>query len=172
MDYNAWMGKLEATPEGGLTDEERQRIYNLNRRQIQGATNAAAGELERSLSGRGFRGGESGIADTALAGVHMAGAERLGQASTQLAMEEAKRRGDFMLGAGNLEAAWKNAQAQQTAAGAQSRAVDWSKQKFTQYEFPWEQEQAANADLWRYLQMMSGSQQEVYAPYWNAVGGA
>lgn len=80
------------TADVGLSDQERRGIYNLARRQTQGATNAAAGEMEQKLSGKGFRAGESGIADTALGQIYSKGAEQLGSFGQQIASQEAKDR--------------------------------------------------------------------------------
>ena len=80
------------TADIGLSDEERQGIYNLARRQSQGATNAAASELEQKLGTKGFRAGESGIADTALGQLYSKGAESLGQFGQKAALSEAENR--------------------------------------------------------------------------------
>jgi len=48
-------------------------------------------QLAGKLGGRGFRGGESGYADTAYAGEARAGAERLTRASQEIATSEADR---------------------------------------------------------------------------------
>jgi hypothetical protein len=91
----AYWQKNLATPitaEIGLSDQERQGIYNLARRQGQGATNAAAGELEQKMGGRGFTAGDSGIADTALGKIYGAGAEQLGAFGQTIALDEAKNR--------------------------------------------------------------------------------
>jgi len=84
--------KTPITADVGLSDQERQGIYNLARGQTQSATNAAAGEMEQKLSGQGFRPGESGIADSALGKIYSQGAQSLGDFGQQIASKEASDR--------------------------------------------------------------------------------
>ena len=86
--------------------EER---FRAARGQIQAGTKMEMGQMEKYMGGRGFRGGESGIADVAMGRVARGGAERLGQASQQIAESEAARAQGYAglelqrkLGAGGL----------------------------------------------------------------------
>ena len=51
----------------GMTGAESAAKYGLARRQIQGATKTAMEQTKSAMGGKGFRAGESGIADTAMA---------------------------------------------------------------------------------------------------------
>lgn len=86
--------------------EER---YRTARGQIQAGTKTQMGQMEKYMGGRGFRGGESGIADVAMGRIARGGAERLSAASQQIAESEAGRAQGYaglnlqrMLGAGGL----------------------------------------------------------------------
>lgn len=85
------MGERTETPVG-LSDRERQSIYNLGRKQVQSATKTAMEQMTEKLSGAGFRPGESGIADAILAGIAREGTETLGKYGTDIAISEAKSR--------------------------------------------------------------------------------
>jgi len=71
-------------------DRSKQR-FNLAREQIQRGTGIEAAQMQKYMGGKGFRGGESGIADTALGRIARGGAERLSTASQQIAESEAER---------------------------------------------------------------------------------
>lgn len=88
---------------------QQQQRYDLAREQIQRGTKLEAEQMRRYMGGRGFRAGESGLADTALGGVFRGGAERLSQASRAISQDEAARKAQYdqmnlqrMLGAGQL----------------------------------------------------------------------
>lgn len=76
----------------GLSGRERQGIYNLQRRQTQGATAAAAERMREMMGGRGFRMGESGVADTAVGEILSGGAERMGKFAQEQALTERQLR--------------------------------------------------------------------------------
>jgi len=147
-----WMQQMEApiTADIGLSEQERQSIYNLARRQNQSATNAAAEEMLGAMGGRGFRAGDSGIADTAIGKIYGEGAERLGQVGTQTAIEEAKDRFaqnaqlanlnlQRLQGGGSLAAQLKQAQ----LAGAQ---LGLSRDQMEQQQRQWEDELGLKRD--------------------------
>ena len=67
-------------PQPGTTDYQ-QAMYNLARGQIQGQTRTEAEQMKGLMGGRGFRAGESGIADTAIGNILRGGSERLGAQS-------------------------------------------------------------------------------------------
>lgn len=71
-------------------DRSQQR-FNLARGQIQAGTKMQMGQMEKYMGGKGFRGGESGIADTAMGRIARGGAERMGQVTGQIAESEAER---------------------------------------------------------------------------------
>ena len=62
-------------------------MYNLAREQISGQTAADQEYARTQLGGRGFRAGESGIANRALMDIRRGGAERLGTESRKMAMQ-------------------------------------------------------------------------------------
>lgn len=77
----------------GLSDRERQAIYNQSRSNIQSATKAMMGELGGQMAAtRGLRAGESGVADSAMGQLARQGAEQLGQFGSQIAIDEANNR--------------------------------------------------------------------------------
>jgi hypothetical protein len=182
MALNDWLSQLNVPIEerGVLSDAERQRMFNLARRQSAGAMGAGMETLKEQLGGRGFRVGESGAADTAMGKYILGSQEALSQQGTEIATDEAKRRAELaglniqrLTGAGGLQVQQNAVEAQKAAAGAQARLgqsqLEWEKNKFSQ-TFPWEKEQAQMGWLQNLLGMMGQSQQDVYAPYWNAIG--
>jgi hypothetical protein len=177
-----WLQQLQTPAEekGALSDTERRQMFNLARRQSAGALNTGLSTLRSELGGHGFRGGESGIADSALANLVRSNQEALSQEGTKIAMDEAQRRERLaelgqnrLLGAGGLSAQLESIAAQRAAAsGANKNAaaqLAWEKERFGQ-EFPWEQEQSRMTMLSNLLGEMGQSQQQVYAPYWDALG--
>lgn len=175
--------KLLAQPikaKTGLSDIERRGIYNLGRRQIQGATKTAMEQMRTQLGGRGFRAGESGIADTALGQIASQGAERLGAFATQTALEERKRRFEeaAQLGGLNVQrmAAGAGLQGQLAQAGATRSAagmalegrmaeLEFAKERFGQ-EFAYTKEQQSlqnMMDMWRMQQGAQGTAWDRYA---------
>ncbi|MBW1975266.1 MAG: hypothetical protein JRI45_06810 [Deltaproteobacteria bacterium] len=166
----------------GLRGAERQNIYNLARRQIQGGARAEAEQMRTLMGGRGFRAGESGIADTAIQQALRAGTERLGALSGQLAAEEAQRRSQErlqlaglnlqrMTGAGQIGAQFAQAGAQRAAARmAQETALKrlgWEKERFKEYEYPYQQQ----TDAWKRLQWLYGSMLGQQAQDWDRYAG-
>lgn len=86
-----YMDTLAGAPVG-LTDVERQGILNQARGNIMGTTQGLMDTSREAMGGRGFRAGESGIADTALAQIGRSGTEQMGQVATNLALSEAQNR--------------------------------------------------------------------------------
>jgi len=76
----------------GSSEQERAGVYNLARRQIQGATKTAMDQMGEKLGARGWKAGDSGIADAILGKIAMEGAEKLGQESSKIAMNEVNNR--------------------------------------------------------------------------------
>jgi len=72
-----------------------QPRYNIARGQIQSGTRTAMEQAKTYMGGRGFRGGESGIADAPLARIATGGAERLSRASLEIGESEAARRAEY-----------------------------------------------------------------------------
>ena len=71
-------------------DRSQQR-YNIARGQIQSGTRTAIEQAKTYMGGKGFRGGESGIADTAIGRLAKGGAERVSRASLEIGESEAER---------------------------------------------------------------------------------
>lgn len=149
-------------PQIGTAEEERQGVYNLARRQTQGATKTAGEQLQGAMGGKGFRGGESGIADTALAGIYNQGAERMGQMASQQSIAEVKNRFDQslatnrmdldrLLGGGGISAQMAQAAASRAASAASSKLgqdrLAWDKSRFGQ-EFGAQQGQQDWQNKW------------------------
>lgn len=93
-DMTEWLNMLKQpiTAQVGLGERERQQIYNQARGQIQGATRTGMEQMREMMGGRGFRAGESGIADTAIGGVAQAGRQGLQNVSQNIAISEAQNR--------------------------------------------------------------------------------
>jgi hypothetical protein len=179
MALNDWLSALKEPINAGQSKGDLQRQYNQMRSQIQGGTNAMAEQMKGQLAGRGFRVGESGAADTALGQIFQQGGANLAKAGTDVYLDEARRRMDManmnmnrLLGAGGLEAqdlaSKRNAGVARDISGNQ---LAWEKEKFGQ-QFPWEQEQFYMNQAGGLMNSMLQSQQDVYAPYWNAIAGA
>lgn len=98
------MGKLskDISQPTGLSDRDRQGIYNLARRQQQGAVKTAMQSMQDKLGTAGWKVGDSGIADSIMAKMAMQGSEQLGQSAQQIALNERDRRFQEALGLGNL----------------------------------------------------------------------
>jgi len=169
-----WLGQLDKpVEEGVLSEAERQNIYNLARRQNQGALNTGVETAKEQLGSRGFRAGESGFADSAIGEMIRKNQETMGQVGVGIGKEEAQRRERIaelnlnrLLGAGGIAAQHSGGGGAGKAAMAQ---LDWEKEKWGQ-EFPWQQEQARMGQLFDLYGMMGTSQNQVYAPYANAMG--
>lgn len=197
-----WLGELskptEQTPIG-LSEQERSSIYGLGRTQIQGATRASAEAMKEFMGGKGFRAGESGIADTPIAGIMRGGQQQLGDFATSMAAQEAKDRfaqrfqlsqldQQRLLGgagiAGGLETANIGAQATLGAAragagaaryaaglGAETAAnrLGWEQERFKDYTFPYEKQQGSFGNLMQIYGMQQQSQQDRYAPWYQGL---
>ena len=177
-----WMAQLSKPIEAGLSKGDLAREYNQMRGQIQGGTKAMAEEMKGSMLGRGFRSGESGIADSAIGRIYEQGGTNLAAAGTNVYLDEAKRRQDLagmnlqrMLGAGGLEL--QNLASKRTT-GLGSDQLAWDKDRFGQ-QLGFEKEQAAFGQeqtmmdqYMNFLRMMQGSQEEEYGAYRGAKGAA
>jgi len=165
----------------GLGRGERENVYGLARRQIQGGTKTAMEQMRTSMGGRGFRAGESGIADTAMGTIASEGAERLGKFASEQAASEAMRRSEEKMGiaglnvqratgAGQIGASYAQAGAARASAryGAETAAnrLDWEREKFKEYEMPYAQEQ----DAWKRMMDLYGSQTRGQDEAWGRYG--
>lgn len=195
---NYWIDELKKPIEAevGLSDRERQQIYNLGRSQTQGATKAMMGEMSGLMTRRGFRAGESGIADTAIGKIAMQGQQQLGDYARQIAVEEAQNRFaqkaqlaqlnlSRLTGGGQLQLGFDQLAAQRAAQASAGRraqeALKWEKNRWNR-QFKWEknkwnksfqygQERDTTGDMFNLMGMMYGQQQQRYAPYYGALGG-
>lgn len=76
----------DTAPEWGTT-EYQQAMYNQAREQMSGQSKADIDYARTQLGGRGFRAGESGIANKAIMNLRRMGSERLGAASRDIALQ-------------------------------------------------------------------------------------
>ena len=177
---NEWLTELKTPISAGLSTGDLQTQYNQMRNQIQGTWGAGAETLKGQLGERGFRAGESGLADTALGGLYEQGSQALSKGATDVYLDEAKRSQDLanmnlqrLTSGGSLAAELEKIRAQRaatgSAAGGAAARLAWEKEKFGK-QFPWEQEMQATGQLFDLMGMMGGSQQQVYAPYYEALG--
>lgn len=130
-------------------DLSGQRL-GLARETIQRGTQTGLQQARRYMGGRGFRGGESGIADTAFQNIIRGGQEQLGTATRQITADEAARAQGYaglnlqrMLGGGQLGLGGEE---------LQFRGEESSLDRMMQ--------------MWQSLQ---GSQQGRWQPYWQGV---
>jgi len=179
-----YMEQLKSPIRGGavgMTGAESAAKYGLARRQIQGGTKAAMEQAKAAMGGRGFRAGESGIADTAMASIASQGAERLGAAATEQALAETQRIDQLRAqqaglnvqratGAGQIGVGFAQAGAQRAAARmAQETAANrlaWEQEKFKEYQYPYQQQQ----DAWSRLMQLYGSQTAGQDRAWGQYG--
>ena len=175
MSY--WMDELKKPGEldVGLKEEERQGIYNLGRRQMQGAWTAGAEQLKESIGSQGFRAGESGRADTALGGLYAQGAESLGKYGQEIALSEATNRFNQnatveglrqsrLLGGGQLEAQHA---ATSASAGAASDRLKFDKSRWRN-EFAASQQQQQFNNFYNIWRGQSAYQSDAYGQYASA----
>ena len=171
----------------GLSEGERQNIYNLSKRHQAGETRAATDQMVSAMGGRGFKAGESGIADTAIGKIQSEGAERLGRLSSELAANEAKLRGEQKLAEGGLQvsaltgaASAEAAEAQAAAARAAARMsqevqlqrLDWEQEKFKDFTFPMQQQENAWDKMFGMYGMMNQQQNTDWDRYAGMLSGA
>jgi hypothetical protein len=169
----------------GLTDAERQNIYNLARRQQAGETRGALQDTMAVMGGRGFHAGESGIADTVLGQIRGEGAERMGRLSSELAADEAQRRAEqqatekqlqisALTGAGQIEASKAQASAASAAARMNAQVarerLAWEQERYKEYEFPFQQQQSAWDNLFNMYGMQYGAQEQGWDRYADMLG--
>ena len=172
----------------GMTGAESAAKYGLARRQIQGATKTAMEQTKSAMGGKGFRAGESGIADTAMASIASQGAERLGAAATGQAISEiertdAQRQQQAALnlqrqtGAGQIGVGVAQAGAQAAAARASAKSaadrLAWDREKYTTYTHPMMETQfeyGQEQDAWSRLMSLYGSQAQGQGQAWGQYG--
>ena len=95
MGQSPYASFLKSLTEPIEYESRYQPRYNIARGQIQSGTRTALEQAKTYMGGRGFRGGESGIADTALGKIATGGAERLSRASLEIGESEAARRAEY-----------------------------------------------------------------------------
>ena len=76
----------------GLSEKERTNIFNVGRGRIQTATNIAMEQMKETLGEKGFRPGDSGLADTILGKIAMKGQAELSDFGRQIESQESIRR--------------------------------------------------------------------------------
>jgi len=109
MGQSPYAGFLKQLTEPVSYEDRSQQRYNIARGFIQSGTRTAMEQAKTYMGGRGFRGGESGIADTALGKIATGGAERLSRSALEIGESEAERKQAYemmnlqrKLGAGGL----------------------------------------------------------------------
>jgi hypothetical protein len=178
MALQDWLTELKKPISAGLSTQDLQTQYNQMRNQIQGGWNAGLNTLSEQMAKYGARPGEAGRADSTVGQFLTSGSQALSKGATDVYLDEAKRRQDLaqmnlnrLLGAGGLET--QAMQAHAAGAGARASAsiaekqLEWEKQKFAQ-EFPWQQQMQSEGQLFDLMNMMGGSQNQVYAPWYQA----
>lgn len=190
-----WEEELKApvTAEIGRSPEELQRVYNQSRMQAAGSERAALDTMRGELGGLGFRGGESGIADTALGKISGDAQQQLGQFAMQQGINETNRRFDenMQLNAANLQRMGLGADmAAKMAATAASRAASMAGIKLGEQrlaldtemgrgglalstdQFKYEREANTMKDLMSLFNSMGASQNQNWGAYNTTKGNA
>jgi len=148
----------------GLSSPEIQSILNVGKQNIQGATDTAVEAARAGLGLRGFNPGESGVADSTLAGLLRAGSQNLTGYDTSNIQKAISDRFQQQVTA---QTAYQN---QLGTMGGLIGALGPAEQ-FGQ-EFPYKQQQDALALLMNYYGNAQGAQASAWAPYYSATTGA
>jgi len=134
----------------GTSERERTDIFNVGRGQIQTSTDIAMEQMREMMGSRGFRAGESGIADTILGGIAKEGQRTLSQFGKEISIEESRRRFQEALARAGFGL-------QEKEFGLKEEAFGYGKEM----------------DAIRMLMEMffggQGAQQARYEPYWAAL---
>ena len=127
----------------GTTTRERQNIYNLGQEQVAGATKTAMEQMREALGSKGFRAGESGMADSILGGIAKQGLAETSKLTREMTAEEARRRFEESITRGQF-------------------GLDLEK-------FGYGKETDAIQMLLSLYGMGLGNQQQRWAPYWQGM---
>ena len=138
------------TIESGLNAPWYQQAFNRMRGNIQTGTKTNLAQMNKYTGGKGFRPGESGMADTLMAGVARQGSERLAGAASGLAEFQTKEGFDQRLSVENL-----NLQRRLGAGGLAMRGEESAMDRLQR-----EQELRVQEELAR------------WQPYWSQVGSS
>ena len=95
MGQSPYAGFLQGLTQPIDYQDRSQQRYNIARGFIQSGTRTAMEQAKTYMGGRGFRGGESGMADVALGRIATGGAERLSRAGLEISESEAARRQQY-----------------------------------------------------------------------------
>ena len=95
MGQSPFAGFLKSLTEPLQYESRYQQRFNLARGGIQSATRTALEQAKTYMGGRGFRAGESGIADAPISAIATKGAERLSRAGLEIGESEAARRAEY-----------------------------------------------------------------------------
>jgi len=134
----------------GLSEKERTNIFNVGRGRIQTATNVAMEQMKETLGEKGFRPGDSGLADTILGKIAMKGQEELSGFGRQIEAQESVRRFMESLQKGKF--------------GLEEKRFGLEGEKFE-----YGQGMEAIKLLMALFGMGQQNQQSAYAPYWESI---
>ena len=95
MGQSPYAGFLKSLTEPLQYESRYQQRFNLARGGIQSATRTALEQAKTYMGGKGFRAGESGIADAPISAIATKGAERLTKAGLEIGESEAARRAEY-----------------------------------------------------------------------------
>jgi len=140
-----YAGFLKGLTEPIEYESRYQPRYNIARGQIQSGTRTAMEQAKTYMGGRGFRGGESGIADAPLARIATGGAERLSRASLEIGESEAARRAEY-----------ERMELQRKMGGAQISLTG---------------EEGALDRMMRYYEARLGAETREWQPWWQGMAG-
>jgi hypothetical protein len=160
------MGKLGTPPalDVGLSSPEVQSILNVGKQNIQGATDTSVEAARSGLGLRGFNPGESGVADSALAGLLRTGSQNLTSYDTSNIQKAVSDRFNQQLAA---QTAYQN---QLGTMGNFGSILNQSNQ-FGQ-ALTYQQQQDALNTLMNYYSQAAGSNAGAYSQYYGALSNA
>lgn len=134
----------------GLSEKERTNIFNVGRGRIQTAGNVAMETMKETLGEKGFRAGDSGLADTILGKIAMKTQTELSEFGRNIESQESIRRFMEKLSLGQF--------------GLQEQKMGLEKEKFG-----YGQGMDAIQLLMALFGMGQQNQATAYNPYWQSI---
>jgi hypothetical protein len=134
----------------GLSEKERTNIFNTGRGRIQTATNVAMEQMKETLGEKGFRPGDSGLADTILGKIAIKGQSELSDWGRQIESQESIRRFMESLSKGKF--------------GLEEQRFGLEGEKFE-----YGQAMESIKLLMSLFGMGQQNQQSAYSPYWQSI---
>ena len=145
MGQSPYAGFLKGLTEPLQYENRYQQRFNLARGGIQSATRTALEQAKSYMGGKGFRAGESGIADAPISAIATKGAETLSRAGLEIGESEAAKRAEY----DRMELQRKMGGAQIALSG----------------------EEGALDRMMRYYEAKLGAETREWQPWWAGISG-